>query len=409
MNKNHTSRFAYVCCSASAALALAGTALAQGAAVAPPAPPEPPTPIQSFTSISSSWSMTQNVDGRTISVSSKEGKLSAEVDGKAVPDDRIIEKDGSVRIKDEKGETIFETAVPGSDPVMRINGPFGSTNSLGGLARRGGRLTIGSPLDRTIHVTTDAPKVMVGVQLLEPDSSLRGHLGLKDNETTLISAVYEGLAAAQAGLEPYDIVVAVNGKSPASPEIVRKSLRETEAGKSIALDVIHRGVKKTVTITVEKYDEEKLEKAKVNAIAAVTNSPAAVAFAGNPDDANAPAAWSWRGGASGNPFVATMPGAPGQPNKSITLWGRAVGDQEEMAKRLEELAERAKAQALKSEEQAKRLHEQMMSGAAGGQNMVDLNRVMEERMKKMEEMMQKMMEQRNATPAPAAKKDEGKS
>ncbi len=409
MNKNHTSRFAHVCCSTGAALALAGTALAQGAAVAPPAPPEPPTPIHSFTSISSSWSMTQNVDGRTISVSSKEGKLSAEVDGKAIPDDRIIEKDGSVRITDEKGETIFETAIPGSDPVMRINGPFGSSNSLGGLTRRGGRFTIGSPLDRTIHVTADAPKVMVGVQLLEPDSSLRGHLGLKENETTLISAVYEGLPAAQAGLEPYDIVVAVNGKSPASPEIVRKSLRETDAGKSISLDIIHRGVKKTVTITVEKYDEEKLEKARVNAIAAASGAPSAVAIAGDPND---PVARSWGLGANaggGNPFVATFPGTPGQPNKSITLWGRSGAEQEEMAKRLEELAERAKAQALKSEEQAKRLHDQMMSGGMGGQNMIDLNRVMEERMKKMEEMMQKMMEQRNATPAPAAKKDEGKS
>lgn len=354
--------------------------------------------------------MSQSVDGRTISVSSKDGKLSAEVDGKAVPDDRIIERHGSVRIKDEKGETLFETAIPGSDPIVRAGTtPFPrSLGSLNGLATRGGRLTFSPPMDRTIHVTTDAPKVMVGVQLLEPDSSLRGHLGLKEDETTLISAVYEGLPAAQAGLEPYDIVVAINGKSPSAPEALRKALRETEAGKSIALDIIHRGVKKTVNVTVEKYDEEKLEKAKVDAIAASASSPAAVAIAGDPMDPNTATNWRWSTGGA-NPFVATVPGAPGQPNKSITLWGRASGDQEEMAKRLEELAERAKAQAAKSEEQAKRLHDQIMSGAAGGQNMIDLNRIMEERMKKMEEMMQKMMEQRNATPAPNAKKDEGKS
>ena len=74
--------------------------MGQSAAVAPAAPPEPPTPstlIHSFTSVSSTWSMSQSVDGRTISVSSKDGKLSAEVDGKAVPDDRIIERHGSVR------------------------------------------------------------------------------------------------------------------------------------------------------------------------------------------------------------------------------------------------------------------------------------------------------------------------
>lgn len=407
MNTNRTHSIAHLVLSASAALALAGSAMGQGAAVAPPAPPEPPTPIHSFTSVSSSWSTTQSVDGRTISLNSKDGKLSAEVDGKAVPEDRIVERNGSVRIKGEKGETLFETAVPGSDPVVQIGGPLGSTNSLGGLMRRGSRFS-SSPTDRTIHVIADAPKVMVGVQLLEPDSSLRGHLGLKENETTLISAVYEGLAAAQAGLEPYDIVVAINGKSPSSPEVLRKALRETDAGKSIALDVIHRGAKKTVTITVEKYDEEKLEKAKVNAIAAASGTPSGISIAGSPIDGGGPGAWAI-GPGTGNPFVATIPGANGQPNKSITLWGRAGADQEELAQRLQALAERAQEQASRADEQAKRLHEQMMSGGMGGQNMLDLNRVMEERMKKMEEMMQKMMEQRNAAPAPATKKDEGKS
>ncbi len=393
----HTSRIAHACWSASAALALAGTALGQGAVVAPATPPEPPTPIHSFTSVSSTWSMTQSVDGRTISVSSKDGKVSADVDGTPVPANRIIQKDGSVRINDEKGESIFETAVPGSEPIVRA-GPVTFPNtpgSLGGLTTRGGRITFANPGDRTVHMSMDVPKVMVGVQLVEPDSSLRGHLGLKENETTLISAVYEGLAAAQAGLEPYDIVVAINGKPPASPELVRKSLRETEPGKSIALDVIHRGVKKTVTITVEKYDEQKLEGAKINSIAASASSPSAVAIAGDPNDPGAAASWGL--GGSRHPFVATVPGAPGQPSKSITFWGRAGADQqEEMAKRLQELAERD------------RLREQAMGGAAG-QHMMDLNRVMDERMKKMEEMMQRMMEQRNTIPVPAPKKDEPKS
>ena len=410
-----TSRIAHTCWSASAALALAGTAIAQSTPVdplAPAAPPYPPTPIHSFTSVSSSWSMTQSVDGRTISVSSKDGKIAADVDGTPVPDDRIIQKSGSVRINDEKGESIFETAVPGAEPIVRAGTTAfpRSFGSLGGPAARGGRISIASPSDRTVHMSMDAPKVMVGVQLVEPDSSLRGHLGLKEDETTLISAVYEGLPAAQAGLEPYDIVVAINGKPPASPELVRKSLRETEPGKSIALDIIHRGAKKTVTITVEKYDEQKLESAKVNSIAASASSPSTVAIAGDPNDPGAATSWSWGGGGR-NPFVATVPGAPGQPSKSITLWGRSGADQEGMAKRLEELAERAKEQAQRSDEQVKRLHEQMMGDAAGGRNMMDLNRVMDERMKKMEEMMQRMMEQRNTPPVPATtpKKDEPKS
>jgi hypothetical protein len=405
MNLVHLTRCSASCLTAALLLALAGTAGAQSAPT-PPAPPD--TPIHTTTSISSSWTMSQSDNGRTVTVSSKDGKLSAEIDGKAVPEDRIIQKGSTVRIKDDQGQTVFESEVPGANPVSRYSYRLGTSAPRAiKLSPHAGGKGMGS--DSTIRIAGEPPKVMVGVQLLEPDSSLRGHLGLKEDESTLISAVYEGLPAAQAGLEPYDIVVGINGKTPAPPETVRKALRETDAGKAVSLDIIHRGQKKTVSITVEKYDADKLEKSKIDAIAAVSGAPTAIA--GMPgDDANAPLAWSW-GHAGGNPFVATLPGQPGQPNRSITLWGRGGADQEEMAKRLEELADRAKQQADLSQEQAQRLHDQLMNlGGPGAQSMLDMNKLMEERMRKMEEMMQKMMEQHNnATPAPTPKKDENKS
>lgn len=402
-NLNLTMSMARVC-SAAAVLSLAGAAMGQSApdAPTPPTPPSPPTPMNSLVT---SWSMSQSVDGKSVTVSGKDGKVTAEIDGKVVPQDRISQRGSTVRIKDDKGETVFESEAPGGVGSANLLAPRVRTRVFSSIpSGRGGSLTFGDPDDRTIHVA-EAPKVMVGVQLLEPDSSLRGHLGLKDDESTLISAVYEGLAASQSGLEPYDIIVAVNGKTPASPEVVRKALRETEAGKAVALDVLHHGQRKTVSVTVEKYDGEKLERAKVNAIAAASDNMSQFAIAGSPGNGS----WSWGGGGA-NPFVATIPGAPGQPGKSITLWGRSGQEQEEMAKRLREMAERAQEQASKADEQARRLHDQLSGmmgggGGAGGKSMMDMNKVMEERMKRMEEMMQKMMEQRNAP----GKKDDGKS
>ncbi len=408
----------FVARTAGAVLALVGLAsgaLAQSPAVAPE-PPMPPAGVT--TSSSSSWTMSTSENGRTVSVSGKDGTITAEIDGKQVPADRIVHKGSLVQIKDDKGDILWESEVPGSDAVATISRGGAASRSISIAPRaRGphGGLAAGSSLGASAIAQIETPKVMIGIQMLEPDSSIRGHLGLKENESTMVGAIYEGLPAAQAGLEPYDVIVGVAGKSPAAPEAVRKALRETEPGKSVSFDVIHHGQKKTVTVTVEKYDGEKLEKAKVNAIAASSGLPSATAIAGMPgEDNNAPMSWSWSTG-GGNPLVGTIPGQGGKPGKAITLWHNNAANSQEMAEQLRELAQHAKAQAEHAQAQAEQLREQMqfqgLSGGMGGfgPGNMDLNKLMEERMKRMEEMMQKMMEQRNAAPTAAPKKDDGKS
>jgi hypothetical protein len=389
-------------------LALVGSACtAQAQSPTPPAPPAAPLPPVTAGSSSSAaaWSMSTTENGRTVKVEGKNGAITAEVDGKPVPADRLVRKGSSIIIKDEKGETIFESEAPDMDTSSRTyifnhRGP--GDISVSPHSRSRGGLTFNDPNDRAVRIQMDPPTVMIGVQLLEPDSSLRGHLGLKEDETTMVSAVYEGLAAAQAGLEPYDIIVGVNGKTPAPPVAVRKALRDAEAGKPVSLDIVHRGQKKTISVTPEKYDPEKLEKAKVNAIAAASNIPGG-SGAMDPDQG-----WWGQGGAVPKAFVGTF---PGQPGKSITLWRNwAGGGDEDMAKHIQELTKRAREQAEQAQAQAELLREQIqhLHGGVGAPGMIDMNKLMEDRMKKMEEMLQKIMEgQKNTAPAP--KKDEGRS
>jgi membrane-associated protease RseP (regulator of RpoE activity) len=232
------------------------------------------------------------------------------------------------------------------------------------------------------------PPVMIGVQLLDPDSSIRGHLGLKENEATMVGAVYEGLPAALAGLEPYDIIIGVGDKTAAPPATVREALRTTETGKSVSLKVLHRGQEKTVTITPEKYDGEKLDKAKINAIAGATNTPNANMLASGID----PEVWVQAFGGNGQPFVATTPGKP------MAIWGSpfggAAGGQgmNDFAKRMQEMAEQMRTQAESARRDAERLHEQLRQQQGGAAPAAGPG--MDDRMKKREEMLQKLMEQR---------------
>ncbi len=100
----------------------------------------------------------------------------------------------------------------------------------------------------------EQPKVMVGIVMDEPSEALRLHLGLTEGETTIINSVIKGLPADEAGLEKFDIVVAVNGKSPASAGNIHEAIQELDPGDDIQFTVIHKGKKHTIEITAEKYN-----------------------------------------------------------------------------------------------------------------------------------------------------------
>ena len=398
-------------------LAFAGLAVAQSgpkspAAPASPIPSNPPAaalaPEEHALGVtkSSSWTITRTENGRSVTLQGKDGTITAQVDGKDVPAERL-ERDGdTVRIKDDAGAVIFEqvvlepamaTTIDGGPVVIREFAPrgrvFGGSGAQPGarawaIAPRASGGAGGSPFGAMVGEPVEQPKVMIGVQLAEPDASLRGHFGLKDGESTLVSGVYEGLPAHSAGLEPYDIIVAVEGQEAASPAAVRKALRAKDAGQSVQMDVLHKGVRRSVTLKLEAYDGAKMNAAKVNAIAQV---------GGDADDIfqtlSAAPGQTWTFSRQGGPMVGAVPGADGKSRNQI-FWkiDGSPAQHEDLARQTEELAEKMAAQADALAKQY---------GQTG--NTAELNRRMEDRMRKMEEMLRQMMERQNPA-APGAPK-----
>lgn len=399
-----------------------GQAMAQSAPPAPPAPPAAPALVSGTetTSAKNSWTIVTSDGDRSIRLRSESGVLNAEIDGKAVAADRIEQDGDTIRIRDGSGKVIFEHTMPQTETRVITR----SWSSAGGHARALGGQAGGAAGDNDVmifgpggerklrakvipDIAIETPKVMVGVQLIEPDSSLRGHLGLKPGDATLVSAVYEGLPAASAGLEPYDIIVGIAGQTPASPERVRAAIRSGEPGQAIKFEIIHRGERKTVTLTPEKYDGEKMEQAKVNAIAAVQAewSQSGDPFAAmTPDAARAMEkeyAEAWAKGQ--RPMVGVAPTPDGKGQNHIYLWrADSAAQSEELAKRAQILAEQMR-------EQAGRAAGNASDRAAMA---TELNKLLEERMRRMEEMMQQMMQrqpQPPGQPPEAPKPDEKKS
>lgn len=104
----------------------------------------------------------------------------------------------------------------------------------------------------------DSPRVMMGVTMSEPSEELAHQAGIDPEEATVITGVTKDLPAAKAGLKKYDIVVKVDGETPADEGTIREKLREKNAGDQLKFEVLRKGERQEVTITLEEYDSERL-------------------------------------------------------------------------------------------------------------------------------------------------------
>lgn len=198
-------------------------------------------------------------DDNAVAIRMEDGKIvSAELNGKQVPLDRVQRDGEMVKILDESGKVVTEFKL----------GANAAGQSPRRVVVRGMDVAGGAPGDATAWVTATAepPKAMLGVQLGEPDRMLLGHFGLKPGEATLITGVYQGLPAGKMGIEPYDLVISVNGKTPAGQNDVRSALREKDEGDQVTLTIIHKGERREVKVKLTRFDPEVLEKAQLDKV-----------------------------------------------------------------------------------------------------------------------------------------------
>lgn len=240
-------------------------------------------------------------DGTTspmrIEVRVENGKVSAEVDGAAVSADRIVVEEGRVVILGQDGKPLRELPMMKVEPSGAIELVFETVDAIrrrvgdiatwsfdaadgdalqavvraraldeaaraGAYARRFfGDLELDIVVDAPTNTSSiglrPAPKSMIGVSLAEPEPSLLHHLKLAPGEVTMLTAIVPDLPAAKAGLEPFDIVVAVDGRSPSGPEQIRSALADREPGDVVRFSVLRAGERREVDVTLVAFDPAK--------------------------------------------------------------------------------------------------------------------------------------------------------
>ncbi|MBX3385843.1 MAG: PDZ domain-containing protein [Phycisphaeraceae bacterium] len=367
-------------------------------------------------------------DGQRVEVSMRNGVVtSAKMDGRDVPAERVRLEGRTLTITDADGQAVFSHEFASEDAgvtrrtrSIRVMGPgdpaavqrFVSPRAaearalaLSAQAQAEAEAARARAMRSMVEAEARAlviepPSVMIGVQMAPAPDVLCGHLGIEPGKAVLVSAVHEGLPAHAAGLRPYDLIVGMDGSEGVVERDLRARLREMKAGDAIALTVIHRGERRTVSVSPVPYDAGALENAKVEAIASArvyqSTGPGGMPswFAGDRDVfAVAPSAPAASGGPAGDGSPMIIQIEPfGDADFGAGFGGFSGADA------LDERVERAIHEALRRLESARDIRGAAPGGRAGSS--ADLEQ-MREQMLRMERMMQQLMERHGQPVAPA--------
>lgn len=100
----------------------------------------------------------------------------------------------------------------------------------------------------------------VGIQDLTPE--LAEYYGLKDKKGVLVSQVFKGDPAEEAGIKPNDIIVSVDGESVNTGRELSAKIANLKVGKSTKIVVIRDGKEKTFTAKLAERQDPQLVASK---------------------------------------------------------------------------------------------------------------------------------------------------
>jgi serine protease Do len=170
------------------------------------------------------------------------------------------------------------------DDYIQIDAPINKGNSGGPAFDMSGNVigvntAIFSPSGGSVGIGFDIPaataKLVVaqlkdkgavtrgwlGVQVQPVTSDIAASLGLKEAKGAIVDNPQDNSPAAKAGLEPGDVITAVNGTAIKDSRDLARTIGTMAPGSSVTLELWHKGETRTVTLSLGAMPNEQQAKA----------------------------------------------------------------------------------------------------------------------------------------------------
>ena len=178
---------------------------------------------------------TQQTDDDTITIEIRNGKVTAKINGKKVPQSRIRREGGKVSIFNEDGEVVATVPVAMGGGGFVVGEP--DLSFLGNLLRQ-----------------PEAPPVMLGIRMSLVDDDTADALDLDEGEGILIVGVIDDLPAEEAGLQEHDVILRIRGVGVATQEKLHNVLLKKEPGDEITFKIARGDGVMEIEVELEAYD-----------------------------------------------------------------------------------------------------------------------------------------------------------
>lgn len=132
------------------------------------------------------------------------------------------------------------------------------------------------PVQDTHDLLVHSSQGYLGVVINDVDNDRAAALKLKDTRGAEIVKLDQDAPAAKAGLKPHDVVVQMNGQQVEGVEQLRRMLRETPPGRTVAFVVIRDG--QSMNFSVQLADRNELAAKSLDGIEVVPEPPQVYAF-----------------------------------------------------------------------------------------------------------------------------------
>lgn len=158
-----------------------------------------------------------------------------------------------------QNEPTSQDPAPATDPVEPPGAGTGLAGGFGMVAQPAfpgaDPFAPFAPMDPWL-TTAEGNQKVIGVTIGVVDAPLAKQLGIDAGKALLIASVLDGLPAQQAGIEAYDVLIAVDGNPITGSDSLRTALAKKDVGDSISL-TIRRGCEtKQIEVGVEESKKQ---------------------------------------------------------------------------------------------------------------------------------------------------------